>query len=410
MYRLQTEPSVAAPVADVLPTLAARLSGAARPRLDGIDFLRGLVMIIMVLDHARDFFSGSGASPRDVHDTALFLTRWVTHFCAPVFIFLAGISAHLYGQRGRTTGELSRFLLSRGLWLVLIELTVVRFAWTFSPAYDYVFVQVIWAIGCSLIALAGLVFLPRWAIATIALAMIAGHNLLDAIQPADLGAAGTLWMFVHATGSLQPVPGVEMLVFYPLVPWIGVMAAGYLLAPVMLREESQRGRTLVTLGIAVTIGFIVLRATNLYGDPAPWAVQDTAMATVLSFINCEKYAPSLLYLAMTLGPALIVLGSFRAARGALGRAIVTIGRVPFLFYVAHLVLLHLLAVIVSWAMTGDVAWLFQRMPVMAKPEGYGFALPPVYGVWIMAVLMLYPLARAFAAIKQRRTDWWLSYL
>lgn len=380
----------------------------SRPRLDGIDFLRGLVMAIMVLDHARDFFASGTHNPRDVHDAGLFLTRWVTHFCAPVFVFLAGVSAFLYGTRGRSRGELARFLLSRGLWLVLMELTVVRAAWTFNVAYDFVFLQVIWVIGWGMVALAGLVYLPRWAVATFALATVLGHNLLDGVQAG--GSWRWLWTLAHAPGFLEPAPGVEVFAPYTLVPWVAVMAGGYALAPAFLRPEEERRRTLLGTGLLVTAGFVVLRATNLYGDPAPWTPQGGLLPTALSFVNCEKYPPSLLYLTMTIGPGLVVLGVFRSARSALARALVTIGRVPFLFYVAHIVLVHAMAIVIAWLTTGDVAWLFRRLPPMEKPAEYGLPLPAAYALWVVALLLLYPLCRWFSALKQRRRDWWLSYV
>jgi uncharacterized membrane protein len=380
----------------------------SRPRLDGIDFLRGLVMAIMVLDHARDFFGGSSMNPRDVHDAGLFVTRWVTHFCAPIFVFLAGVSAFLYGNRGRSNAEVARFLLRRGLWLVLIEFTLVRFAWTFNVEYDFVIMQVIWVIGCAMIVLAGLVYLPRWAIATFALMVILGHNLLDGIEVT--GSWGWLWAVTHAPTVLQPTPGLEVMALYPLIPWVAVIAAGYAIAPVFLQPEQQRRRTLLTIGLMVTGGFVLLRATNLYGDPAPWTLHDGFLPTVLSFINCEKYPPSLLYLAMTLGPGLVLLGLFQNARSVLARVIVAIGRVPFLFYVAHIVLLHVMAVVVAGLTIGDIDWLFRHMPAFNKPEGYGLALPGVYALWLVALALLYPMCRWFGTIKQRRKDWWLSYL
>ena len=204
---------------------------AARPRMDSIDLLRGLIMVLMVLDHTRDFFGSSAMNPRDVHDPALFLTRWVTHFCAPLFIFLAGLSAFLYGTRGRTRQEVSFFLFTRGAWLVLLELTVVLFGWTFNPAFNFFVLQVIWAIGWSMIALSGLIYLPRIALAAFALAMIGGHNLLDGIKAEQLQSFGSLWLLVHESGFLQPLPGIKVLALYPLVPWIGVMAAGYVCGP-----------------------------------------------------------------------------------------------------------------------------------------------------------------------------------
>jgi uncharacterized membrane protein len=408
-YRFQTEPS--GTTLTVAPALAETPAiPALRPRLDGIDFLRGLVMAIMVLDHARDYFGSSSMNPRDVHDAGLFLTRWITHYCAPIFVFLAGVSAFLYAGRGRSRRDVARFLLTRGIWLILIELTLVRFAWTFNVSYDFVLLQVIWAIGCSMVALAGLIFLPRWALVAFSVAAIAGHNMLDGIDARSFGSFSWLWTLLHAPSSLHPTASTEVLVLYPLVPWIAVMAAGYALGPVFQRNESERRRALLALGTAVVVGFVVLRVTNLYGDSQAWSWQGDLLATLLSFINCEKYPPSLLYLAMTLGPGLLLLAWFSSARNAVTRAIVTIGRVPFLFYVAHIMLLHAMAVVVASLTIGDTDWLFRGLPFLSKPDGYGLSLPAIYVLWIAALVLLYPVSRWFAAVKQRRKDWWLSYL
>jgi uncharacterized membrane protein len=382
-----------------------------RVRLDAIDLLRGLVMVLMALDHTRDFFAAAGFNPRDVNDPALFLTRWITHFCAPVFVFLAGTSAFLYGARGRAVCEVSWFLFTRGLWLVLLELTVVRFGWTFSLFPDIVLLQVIWAIGVAMIVLSGLVYLPRWAVGAIGLAMIAGHNLLDGIQAAQFGQLGWLWHLLHQPALMHPTPEVAVFALYPLIPWMGVMAAGYAMGPVMLLEPASRRRWLVGLGVGVTLGFILLRAANVYGDPAPWLRHDAISATVLSFLNTEKYPPSALYLAMTLGPALIALAAFEAAKGKLAQYFVVFGRVPLLYYVAHLLLLHTLAVVFAAAANhGDVAWLFGGLPLEAKSEGYGLSLPGVYLMWLVVVAALYLPCRWFAEVKRRHTAGWLSYL
>ena len=381
-----------------------------RPRLAAIDFLRGLVIVMMVLDHARDFLGTSVINPRDMHEPLLFLTRWITHFCAPVFVFLAGTSAFLYGRRGRSRVEVALFLLTRGFWLVLIELTLVRLAWTFNLAYDFILLQVIWVIGASMVLLAGLIFLPRGVIALFGLILIVGHNLLDGIHVAVFGSAGWLWRLLHDPGTLQPLAGVHMLALYSLIPWVGVMAAGYAFGPVMLLAENLRRRWTLRVGITVTAAFVLLRLTNLYGDPQPWAVQDTGLATLLSFVNAEKYPPSLLYLSMTLGPALMLLGGIRETTSRLSRAVVTLGRVPFFLYVVHLFLLHAIAVVMAQLCFGDAIWLFRGLPILSKPGNYGVSLPGVYTLWIAVVLMLYPLAHWFEALKQRRHDWWLSYL
>ena len=387
---------------------SATASGA-RPRLNSVDLLRGLVLMVMALDHTRDFFGASGMNPRDVAEPALFMTRWITHFCAPIFVLLAGLSAYLYGARGRTTAELSRFLLTRGLWLILIEFTVVRFGWMFAFNLDYFIMQVIFAIGAAMVVLAALVHLPRWAIAAIGVGLIAGHNLLDGIRAEDFGTLGWIWNILHVPGMLVVGNGTKLFAVYSLLPWIGVMAAGYALGPLFKADRSVRVDWLLILGFVVTVGFALLRATNFYGDPQPWVAHESALATVLSFINCEKYPPSLLYLMMTLGPGLLLLAAFETARGRLADIVVTFGRVPFAYYVVHLYLIHALAAAYVWATGGDASFMFGNFP-RGKPPGYGLSLPGLYLVWLMVLVALYPLCRWFAALKQRRHDWWLSYL
>jgi uncharacterized membrane protein len=381
----------------------------ARPRLDSIDLLRGLVMVLMALDHTRDFFGTSGMNPRDVTDPALFLTRWITHYCAPIFIMLAGVSAYLYGQRGRSTAEISRFLLTRGFWLIVLEFTIVRLGWSFATDFTYFVTQVIWAIGASMIVLAALVWLPRAAIAAIGVGMIVGHNLLDGLHAEQFGSLGWVWNLLHEPKVLTLWTGSQLYALYPLIPWAGVMAAGYALGPEFALRPDQRRRRFLALGAAITLGFVVLRLSNLYGDPAAWSVHDGILPTVLSVLNVEKYPPSLLYLMITLGPALVLLALFERARGSLADWITTFGRVPLLYYVAHIFLIHALAVAAAALMVGDVAWLFGGLP-SGKPAGYGLALPGVYAVWLVVVVALYPLCQWFADLKRRRSEWWWSYL
>jgi uncharacterized membrane protein len=407
---LDSSRRTALPAASTSQRSSADISAVgAHTRLNSIDTLRGLVMIVMALDHTRDFFVNGGFNPRDVTDAALFMTRWVTHFCAPTFIFLAGISAYLYGAQGRSVRNVSRFLVTRGLWLVLIEFTVVRLGWSFDLHFNYFVAQVIFAIGVSMVALSALVHLPRSAIAAIGLAMIAGHDALDGIKAGQLGVAAPLWNLVHQPGFFDIAPGVKFFVLYPLIPWIGVMAAGYALGPVFTQDRAARVQQLFMLGAAVTLGFVVLRAINLYGDPAPWAIQDSLLATVLSFVNCEKYPPSLLYLGMTLGPALMLVAAFERARGPVADWVAIFGRVPFFYYVAHIFLLHALAILFAWLTIGDIHWLFGSM-AGRKPPTYGLPLAGIYAVWFAVVVALHPLCRWFAAIKRRRAEWWWSYL
>jgi uncharacterized membrane protein len=373
----------------------------APDRIASIDILRGLVMVLMALDHTRNFFSDYGFNPRDVTEPALFLTRWITHFCAPTFILLTGLSAWLYG-RGRSTGELSRFLLTRGLWLILLEFTLIQFGWSFDPGLpSSVGGGIIWVIGACMVLMAGLVYLPRAVLIVFALVLIAGHNLLDGVQPEDLGAASGLWHVLHQPGRIALGGGFTAYVLYPIVPWIGVMAAGYALGPVMARPPQERRRILFGLGASITIVFVLLRASNLYGDPAPWTVQDTTLATLLSFLNCQKYPPSLLFLMMTLGPALMLLAAFEHVRGRVADWLRIFGQVPFFFYVTHIYLIHALAVVTAFVLTGTL--------VMSRPE-LGFGLPGVYAVWIVVLLLLYPLCRWFASLREGRSGWWWRYL
>lgn len=391
--------------------LRAEQHAGGRVRLDSVDLLRGLVIVVMALDHARDYFTDVRFDATDLTQTTapLFLTRWITHFCAPVFVFLAGTSAYLYQARGRSRGEVSRFLLTRGLWLVVLELTVVRWAWTFNFSYtELLFVQVIWVIGVSMIVLAGLVHLPLPVVAGVGIAMIAGHNLLDGITPQSVGAWGPLWAILHVQSAI-PLGGDRVfVVIYPLIPWVGVMAAGYAFGTLLSRPERERGRSLLMLGGALTLAFVMLRAANLYGDPAPWSVQATAGRTALSFLNTTKYPPSLLFLLMTLGPAIASLPLLERLTGPVARAVTVFGRVPLFFYVLHLYLIHALALVVGTLAGFDPrsflhVWLF-------NPEGWGYGLPVVFLVWAGVVLALYPACRWFAEVKARRREAWLSYL
>ena len=370
--------------------------------------LRGLVMVLMTLDHTRDFFSASSFDPRDVNDPALFLTRWITHLCAPVFVFLAGVSAGLRHDEVGATQPLSRFLVTRGLWLVLLEFTIVRIAWTFDPFGNVAFAQVIWALGVSMMALAGLVYFPRPVLAGLSLALIAGHNLLDGFRVAGEQYAAWLWMVVHQPGVLRG-DYLTVVVLYPLVPWIGVMAAGYALAPAFRLPRYERRRYLLVLGVAVTIAFVTMRSTNFYGDPVSWTPQADIVPTLLSFVNCEKYPPSLSYLMMTLGPALMILAVFDGASGFAARSLNVIGRTPLLYYVAHIYLLHALAVLVVWSGGADVSWLLQSSAA-GKPAGWGYSLPIVYAIAAGTVIALYPLCRWLGALKERRHEWWWSYV
>ncbi|HVZ70833.1 MAG TPA: heparan-alpha-glucosaminide N-acetyltransferase domain-containing protein [Polyangia bacterium] len=392
-----------------------------RPRNDAVDLLRGLVMVIMALDHVRDFFTDHPGDPTTMLGTttpAMFLTRWVTHFCAPVFVFLAGAGVFLAGARGKSKPELARFLFSRGLWLVVVELTLVRAGWFFDVSYAFAVLQVIWAIGVSMIVLAALVFLPLRAVGAFGVALVVGHDLLDGVHAADLGSASWLWSLLHERGALHPF-GRTLLVIYPLVPWVGVMAAGYAFGSLLMRPADERRRALLRLGAALTLAFVVVRAVNRYGDPLPWTSQRSSLFTAFSFLACTKYPPSLDYLLMTLGPAIAFLGWADGRLAAAGetprwaRPFVTFGRVPFFYYVLHVPLLHGLAVALGVAVWGSSAASPIAHKVMlpdAQAARYGFSLPVVYAAWIVVVLLLYPACRWFAGVKARHRSAWLSYL
>jgi uncharacterized membrane protein len=393
---------------------------SGQTRLYSVDLLRGLVMVIMVLDHVRDFFSNAYFfEPTDLTQTnaALFLTRWITHFCAPVFVFLAGTGAFLSTLRGKTKKELAIFLLSRGLWLVFLDLFFVHtFGWWFNVDYHLLYGDVLWALGWSMVVMASLVFLPVWSIVTIGIAMVSLHNLFDTVSADSFGSFRWLWAILHSGDMLEPLPGVHFIPGYPLVPWIGVMACGYGFGTLLLRPQDKRRKELLVLGIGLTLAFVVIRATNLYGDPHPWSVQKTSLFTFFSFINCEKYPPSLLYLLMTLGPAIIALALFERIANSIRRPFVTLGRVPLFYYLLHLTLIHALAVGFAYVRYGQATWMFKNpsVPVstaiLPYPSGYGYSLAVVYAIWVGVVLILYPACRWFAQVKSRRREAWLSYL
>lgn len=405
------------------PTDGTAVSGeflSSGSRLQSVDMLRGLVMAMMALDHVRDFFSNvQSFDPTDLAQTnaSLFVTRWITHFCAPVFVFLAGTGAFLSTSRGKTTRALAGFLLTRGLWLVFLDLFVVHtIGWWFNVNYHLLYGDVLWALGWSMVVIAGLVFLPMWSITTIGIAMVTLHNLFDAVPANSFGSFRWLWAILHSGDMLEPLTGVHFIPGYPLVPWIGVMAAGYGFGTLLLHPQGQRRRWLLGLGVGLTLVFIVLRATNLYGDQHAWATEGTGLFTFFSFINCAKYPPSLLYLLMTLGPAIIALALFERASTPLSVPFVILGRVPLFYYLLHLVVIHALAVAFAFARYGQAEWMFRNPPlpvsnsVLPFPEGYGYGLVVVYAIWAGVVLSLYPACRWFANVKRRRREAWLSYL
>lgn len=381
-------------------------------RIRSVDILRGIVMVLMALDHTRDYFTDFYNNPTDlsVASTGMFFTRWITHFCAPVFVFLAGTSAFLSLSKKQDKKAASFFLFTRGVWLIVLELTIVRFGWLFNLDYSQTIVQVIWAIGWSMIFLAALIHLPfRW-IFIIGLVMVFGHNALDFIPVNTQTGTGLLWHFLHQSGFIQYGTNGSLFVIYPLIPWIGVMAVGYCFGRIMQYNEHKRNRLLYRIGGGAILLFIILRATNLYGDPHPWTVQDSWFRTVLSFVNCEKYPPSLLYLLMTLGPSIMLMPLLERAGANAGRFFTVFGRVPLFYYIAHIYLIHAMA-LVGAAMLGlPLDYVTDNDLIWVSKPGWGWGLPVVYAVWIAAVLLLYYPSRWFMRVKQQNKQWWLSYL
>jgi uncharacterized membrane protein len=412
------------------------LNESAQPgRIDSVDLLRGLVMAIMALDHTRDYFTNLRFAPEDLSQTygALFFTRWITHFCAPTFFFLAGTGMFLSRKRG---WDLSKFLVTRGIWLVFLELTLISFAWTFTWSIQSLFsFLVIWALGWSMVALAGLVRLPVQAVAVIGVGMIVFHNLFDKVTPAIVSAsmgkaAGLLWAILHQPGfhllNIEGAPArAGFFVLYPLIPWVGVMATGFAFGAMLQQPAEQRRRNLFILGASMFAAFLVLRLTNVYGNPpvgfgfaspGPFEVQKSAELTVIAVLNVEKYPPSLQYLLMTLGGSIMALSMFdrvdlKSIPGKLWEKILIFGRVPMFYYICHLFVIHLMAVAIAPLYGQPIKWLFQGGPFNGTPEGYGHGLPFIYLMWIIALVILYFPCKWYADLKQRRKDlWWLSYI
>jgi uncharacterized membrane protein len=390
-------------------------ANAATPdRLESVDLLRGVVMIIMALDHVRDFFSERMfLDPTDLQTTTpgIFLTRWITHYCAPTFMFLAGAAAFLAGARGKTTCQLSWFLLSRGLWLAFLEVTVNRMLWLFNFDFQHHGAGVFWAIGWSMVLLSVLVYLPTWTVTTIGVALIFLHNLFD-VPPDQVPLPEWLWVILHSPGKATVMGNITFETGYCLLPWMGVMAAGYGFGTLLLLRPVERLRQIFPLGIAVCLGFIVFRAINDYGDPRPWELQSTTLFTFFSFLNCTKYPASLLYLLMTLGPAILLLGIFDRPLGRLAKPIITFGRVPLFFYLLHILLIHGGAVVCDylrfgWSpLLGNGPWFKPE----EAPESYGLSLPMIYLLWVGLILVLYWPCRWYAGVKRRHSGGLLSYL
>jgi len=407
-------------------------TGLRRDRLLSVDALRGGVMIVMALDHVRDFIhrGAMSQSPTDLTTTttALFLTRWVTHFCAPVFMLTAGLGAYFYMFRRRpgegasrdgdgTTAQLSRFLVTRGLWLIFLELTLMQLAYNFdvSPGYP-IFLLVLWVLGACMIVLAGLIWIPITWLTVLSVATIGLHHLLDGVRAQGFGSLGPIWTLLHQVGAF-PFAGRILIAPYTLIPWFAVMTLGYCLGPIFARPAVERQRLLMRAGILITIAFLLVRGLNVYGDPARWSWQPSATFTVLSFLNTSKYPPSLSFLLMTLGPSLVVLSYLDRAKFTRSNPLIVFGRVPLFYFVVHFFAAHAAIVVLALATYGTAAlgFMFQPVPSMGGsansfPPDFGYHLWVAYAVWLAIVITLYPLCAWFARVKERNTNWWLSYL
>ena len=390
--------------------VAAEAAIARRSRIESVDVVRGAVMVLMALDHVRDFLGVPG-SPTNLATTTvpLFFTRWITHICAPVFFLLTGTGAYLALGR-RSKRDLSRFLWTRGLWLIFVELVPERcLGLQFNFDYRVAMLFILWALGWAMIALAALVYLPDWLVTTIGVVMICTHNLLDGIR-----SDNPLFVILHSQGIILNISQHIVFVAYPLIPWIGVTAVGYGLGRVYSWPADRRRKFLLRLGISLSAAFVLLRALNTYGDPSRWSVQKSAALTIVSFLNTTKYPPSLLFLLMTLGPAMLGLWAVDGKTPKLLRPVLIIGKVPFFYYVLHIPLIHLIAVLVCYVRYGHIYWMFQssdlsNVPVTAPP-GWGISLPAVYLVWGIVVVLMYPLCRWYAGVKQRSGNPLFSYL
>jgi uncharacterized membrane protein len=387
-------------------------------RIESIDFLRGLVMILMALDHVRMYFAlGTWyAEPTNLATTTplLFFTRWITHFCAPVFVFLAGTSAFLYGMKKENSRELAWFLLTRGLWLIFVELVIVNFAWTFDITYSFRLLQVIWAIGISMVALSALVLLPRSVIFAIGMVLVFGHNLLDPMTVEGSSAQDMLWYTLHQPKAVF-VDDTLINFVYPVLPWIGLMALGYIVGTLYQINvpAEQRKRWLLSIGIGATVLFLLLRGLNVYGEPREWNVHTSPVFTLLSFLNTTKYPPSLHFLLMTMGPALMFLAVIESFANRLPKPVIVFGRVPFFFYILHLYVIHTLAMLllVYEGRAASEYVMSARNLMSGRLSDFGLRLEAVYVIWVLVVVLSYPICRWYQTYREKNSSkWWLHYL
>jgi uncharacterized membrane protein len=384
---------------------------APKFRIHSIDILRGMVMIIMALDHTRDFLHYN-IDPTNLQVTTpvLFFTRWITHFCAPVFVFLSGTSAFLSGRK-KTKNQLSSFLLKRGIWLIIIELTIFNLFLTFDITYSFLAIEVLSVIGLSMIILAAAIYLPHRVIFFIGLIIVCAHNLLDAFDYANPTQVPMWWGFLHQQSFFTYDHNRLFAILYPLLPWPGVMMLGYCLGSLYKKEfdAKRRQRILLSTGILISLFFIILRFTNVYGDPSEWRVQKNPIFTILSFLNTTKYPASLIFLSMTLGPALIFLSLFEHSTGKWSKIVSVYGRVPFFYFLIHFFVIHLICMILFFA-NGHTLSEANSGFLHFKSPNDGLPLGIVYLIWIAVVVAMYPLCKRYDRLKSSHKKWWLSYL
>jgi uncharacterized membrane protein len=406
-----TSATTAAPIAPARPL--AQTPG--KTRIASIDLLRGLVMLIMAIDHLRDMLHLGHPNPTDLHTTTpvLFFTRWVTHFCAPTFVFLSGISAFLAGRR-RSKDELAGFLIKRGFWLIFVEVAIISLITSADPLYHLIVLQVIWAIGASMILLGLLVWAkagPK-TIGAIGLAIFFGHNVIDVLHNQTINTNPAWRMLISASGfSIVDTitPGHFLNIAYALLPWTGVMLVGYALGPLYTEDAAKRKQRLITIGLSLLAFFLLFRAFNIYGDPAPWSVQRTPMFSVISFLNVSKYPCSLLYLCMTLGVAMLILAYTEKAGNRFARILIVYGNVPFFYYVCHWFLAQSITAILFFSM-GHHADEAYKSDFPFSPGNFGLSLPGIFCVWLLLITIMYFPCRWFGNYKKTHRQWWLSYL
>ena len=393
---------------------------STKKRIESVDILRGIVMVIMALDHTRDFFhvAANTSNPLAIPSVSpiLFFTRWVTHFCAPSFVFLSGLSIYLQSFR-KTKKELSSFLIKRGIWLVLAEVILLSFIFTFNPLYNIIFLEVIWAIGISMIILGLLIYLPFNVIFTLGLLIVLGHNLLDIPEASPDFKPGFWYGVLHRPGAVLPfAPGRILIVLYPFLPWTGLMILGYCTGTFFSSKYNagERKKILARTGIFVILFFIVVRFINVYGNPLPWKSQHNFLDTFFSFINLQKYPPSLLFMCATIGPALVLLAYLQNIQNRFTNIVRIYGRVPFFYFLVHFFIIHVLATFVFFARghnMEDAMKSAQQISFLFLVPGEGFSLPVVYLIWLLIVIIMYPLIKWYDAYKTKHKEkWWLSYL